>query len=805
MNGLRALRSLLRVELREIRRHPARAWLVMLLVAVPVAGVVGGGALHHIVEPTPEEQRVAAMGRADLRIDDLGDTDLAAARAMLPEGTRVESLRAGRVEVVVPARRLTAAWRALEPQGLARGMALVTAGRAPTAPDEVALTPVLLEALARTSGDTVTLLEEDGRSSVVTITGTVVVPEQLAAAWVLRASSVVVGPANVTLLIDLPEDSGDAAAATLAARLRRDGHSASARSEHGHHDLFGPVVILVVGGFASAEAALIIAAAFVVGLRRRQREIGLLAATGASAGMLRLAVLASAATLAGGGVVLGTLSGLGGAAALHPFLDAWNGRLNGPFEFWWPHALAALVLGVGTAVAAAALPAVSITRLPVRLALAGRRPVRTPSRVWLRAAAILFGAGVAAMLLATGRPGPVEAFGVLAGSIVAMLGLAASSPWLLDVAARFAGPLPLDWRLAVRDAGRFRSRNGPVVAAILGGVSVCVMLAALMSTIEAALVDKRPTLRDDQLLLSGAEAESVARWLVADAGGAVAARLSAVHVAGAAVELPAPDGEAGSWIACGDTVALAALGVAEDDRDVGADQILALRAADDERLLGAEALGGVPALSSCEVKPVLVAQAVRSPVWFLPAAAAEARGLALGPPPGHDLHPWIVRFEREVTESQVARARALAEHAAATFVDAERLHRVDSRAFLRVVLAITLLTGLVVIGVATALSSAESAADARVLHAVGAAPGVLRGHLAARAGYLALLGGVLAVPAGLLPVIGLLPAANLELQLTLPWVELGIVTLGLPWIAWGGTWLFAAATGPPRGPARVPS
>ncbi len=818
----RPLRPLLRVELRDARRHPWRSLLVVLLVAVPVAAVVGGGALYHVIEPTPEEQRVAAMGVADLRIEDRGSTDLTAVRAALPNDARVEELRAGRAVLRGASRRLGATWRALDPEGLARGQVLVTGGRAPAAADEVALSATLLDALGLAIGGRVELFGDDEPPVEVVVTGGVVLPEETKAALVLRAPDDALDQGAATLLVALPDPRD---AAPLAARLRAEGHSASARAEHGHHDLFGPVVVLVVGGFASAEAALIIAAAFVVGLRRRQREIGLLAASGAPAPAIRAAVRASAATLAILGVALGSVGGLIAARAMHPFLDDWNGRLNGPFEWWWPHVIAALVLGVGTAVLAAALPARALTRLPVRTLLAGSRPVATPSTWWLRLGLALVVGGVLVMTVSTGRAGPVEAFGVLFGSILAALGLAAASPWVLDVLARRASSLPVAWRLAVRDAGRFRARHGPVVAAVVGGSSVCVMIAALMTTIESSLIARVPLLRDDQVLVSGAEAESVARGLAGERPGVVAAPLSALHENGEPLVVSAGDGERPLWIASGDAHTLRALGAgAGADADAGAGAHAGSAADTDSNAnvnrnaeqpdrwvhllpVGAPIHDSIERLvrerwPGLERVTVPVDQSVRAPRAFVAESTATTLGLATGPPPGHDLRPWLVRFDGLLTKEQVARAERLAAAAAATTVDAALMQRLDRRTFLRVVLAVTLLTGLLVIGVATALSSAESAADARVLHSVGAPPGLMRRHDAARAGYLALLGGVLAVPAGLLPVVGLLPAANIELELTIPWVELAVIVAGLPAVAWCGTWLVAAITAPSRGAAR---
>ncbi len=184
-------------------------------------------------------------------------------------------------------------------------------------------------------------------------------------------------------------------------------------------------------------------------------------------------------------------------------------------------------------------------------------------------------------------------------------------------------------------------------------------------------------------------------------------------------------------------------------------------------------------------------RSVDGPVFVIGREKVEALGMTKGPPPRRNLAPWLVRLEQSVTEAQLETARQIAASSVGTSVDAQLLHRRPERVFFQVVLLISIVTGLIVIFVATALTSVESAADARVLHSVGAAPALMRGHLAAHAGYLALLGCLLSVPAGLIPALGLVPLANFPLELAMPWAEVLVCVLGLPAAAYGGTWLFA--------------
>ena len=143
LRSLRTLRALARVELRQLRRHRARSLLVVLLVAVPVAAVVGGSALFQMTQPTLEERRAAVLGRSELRVEAGGSDGLAAARALLPPHARTTRLYLGLYTgdraVGVPGRRLDARRVGLEPPALDRGSPAaglfeITRGRAPEEP-----------------------------------------------------------------------------------------------------------------------------------------------------------------------------------------------------------------------------------------------------------------------------------------------------------------------------------------------------------------------------------------------------------------------------------------------------------------------------------------------------------------------------------------------------------------------------------------------------------------------------------------------------------------------------------------------
>ena len=92
--------ALLRLARREVGRHPGRALLVVLLIALPVAGVVAATTWYFTVRSTPAEQAAKALGEADLAVY---PTDPSAEKppADLPEEARVSSIWRGELQLDV--------------------------------------------------------------------------------------------------------------------------------------------------------------------------------------------------------------------------------------------------------------------------------------------------------------------------------------------------------------------------------------------------------------------------------------------------------------------------------------------------------------------------------------------------------------------------------------------------------------------------------------------------------------------------------------------------------------------------------
>ncbi|NOT32693.1 MAG: FtsX-like permease family protein [Candidatus Eisenbacteria bacterium] len=784
-----ALQALARVEWRQFVQHPRRTLLLMSLVAVPVAAMVGAAALLRIVEPSPEELRASIMGSAAMRVD-LTDIAGAADRALalLPRSARTEAIANGIERVSVPGIRLGARLLALEPsalatRGLALGLVRVERGRPPANDREVALSPVLMEGLARSIGDSVTL----GDGSARTISGVLFDPEALDDPLVVRSPIAVEDRVERQWLVGLAGDS----VASAARALEAAGYAVHTRTESGRRGATVTAVIFLFGSVGFFEAALVIAAAFAVSLRRRQREIGLLGSLGATVSGITRAMLLSAVALGAVAATIGVGLGAAGAAAVLPFLDTLNRRWNGSFEFPLEYALPAAWLGVAAAAIAVLFPARFSARLPIREALGARRPVRAVSRRWLVAGLAIETMAVALLLVPRGH-GVMSGLAVIGSAVLGVIGFGACSPWVLAALGRRAGPLPLAWRLALRDSGRFAARNGPVVTAVLAAMAMGVMVAVLVASLDGKITSFPAPYRDDQIVVEGAGAEDVARR-VAQAQRAIAvAPVTAAYAQGVPLRVRFAGDSATmrriDWVACGDEALLRAI-----DGDAGANAfrdgaLIAIglpKGAGELRVIAGPRRRRIAWPTT---QRIAMTQNVVGPAFVVASSALESRGLTSGPPPRNALVPWVMRLDHAVTQQEIRAAQALAAATPGTNVDAVLLHRGPARSFFFTMLAACLLTALVVVLVATSLTAAESAGDEHVLHTVGAAPSLLREHAAARAGYLALLGCVLAIPAGMMPAIGLLASTNFAVQLVIPWRDVALCTGLLPMLAYAVTW-----------------
>jgi putative ABC transport system permease protein len=797
---------LLRIGRRSIRRARWRSLLIVFLIVVPVAGMVGLATVFKTITPTAERSATDQMGQADLLLyPGPGGTEVAL-RALLPAGSTVSPIYATSETLVVPGLAVGVTLRSYDPDGVGRGMLTLVRGRYPTATGEVAISATI-ETLGRVSLGGSIDLRELGTSKVV---GIIEEPLNLPARIVLADPSLaiqavasnaadwlVVLPAgfdatSLGLPLDTPTVGGSSPPFSGTARAAR----LQAASGFG-------AVTLVLGGLALVDAALVAAAAFAVGVRRRQREIGLLTAAGASPRQLAGSVLAEALLLGGSASLVGAVVGILGALALSPFLDSLTGHRNPTIALDVPIMAGALALGVLATLVAALGPARGAARLPVLDALSGRRPPTTSSRraLGFGIAILVLGVTLTAAGAALRLADPLGSMSLvilLGGAVLGTLGLGSCSPWLLGQLERPAARLPLASRIALRDTARARTRNSAIVTALLAATGGVIALGAYQASVEASYVANfRPPLLADQVFVSGGAGVPEAGAEAARELGAIAGSLipgvgsNARYVWISPTDSTDPNVPlATQSVTIGDAELLKALGAeaAADDLARGSIVLLTDRPAPlTQMTVHVASTTDGSAVSKLRL-PVHV---VPLGISFedLPGAMISAETAArLGVPAGQ-AQRYLLRLGHPVTDEDAARVAAIAAKYPDTWTLTSRPPEIAGSGFRIVLIAGSILFALSVTGIAVALGEAESRPEQRTLLAIGADRRLRRRITAARAGVIALLGGVLAVPAGLLPVWGLLVTRTAPLVVPVPEVVAAVALL--PVLAIAATWLFS--------------
>lgn len=790
---------------------------MLALIALPVAAMVAGASLYRTTQISQDRQDVARMGRADLLSYALTEAEL---RPYLPSGSTLE--RAVQLEgrLVLDTGRPFIDLRVMRLDGLAEGMLTLLEGRAPTGPNEVAISATVAALAGTGLGGTVRL---DGREPA-TVVGLVENP------MYLSDRAVVLDPAYVELpedafaswLIDLP-DGADPAAIVAASfepgtevqevdlQARGPGQLMSSGDDS------TSATILILGALALIQSALIASAAFAVSIRRRQRELGLLAATGATPRQLAQSVLLEAGMLGLIACVTGVAVGVVGVLALTPWLDQLTEHRNGSLVVDGSGILGPITVGFTASIMAAVVPALTASRMPVLLALSGRRPAQTPARrtLWVGLVAItasiaMTGVG-ATMRDATGNLNLILLIG---GAVLGTLGFGATSPWLLERLESLAGRLPVSSRIAFRDTARARSRSSPIVTAVLCALAAAVAIGAYAASRDAeSLASWSPSLHTDELVIIGPGAANAGADLRQEPG----------VVAGMEIAGLAP-GESGMWPAFtlpdahdadGELINLANECGNCNPGAFQPYQLSSIAAPSRELLKLAHAEAGAVDLQEGRVLvltaramtattmditfyddtgaiarelhlPVrVIATGVRGsylPEAFLPDAVIRDLGLASDESlVDGGLGRFVVQYDHAVTDTEVGQAQVVAANYPDTeaFTDSQPTR--PGEGFRLLIIGLVLLFAVSVTGIAIALGEAESRPEQRSLLALGADPGLRRRIAASRAAVLALLAGILAVPAGLLPVWGIFVSRGTHLEI--PTFEIAGAVLVLPLVA----------------------
>jgi putative ABC transport system permease protein len=503
-----------RIARREARRAKGRSALVVTLIGLPALAAAFVAVTAAMFTLSPEERVVRDLGTADASLTwfgspirqqdtvgwsttgpppapsfDASEPTTEEVRALVPAVDRIAERWDGPVRMVTGAGAGMLEGIAFDlTDPLFHGLAEVAEGAAPSAPDQVALTVPAASRLDAGVGDRVEVAVTGERYTVV---GIVEFPDEL------RLERVVFHPDG------LPGD--DWARQWLVAttepvtwgrvrQLNQHGFVVYSRAvaldpppevrefEAGGGvgaEVFGTAVL--VGGLGVLEVVLLAGPTFAIGVRRRQRQLGLVAVAGGTPAHLRRIVLADGLVLGVLGAVTGIALGVATALLGRPLVEQYlTGMRAGGWRVF-PLALVGIaVVAIGTGLLAAMVPAFTAARQQVVAALAGRRGVVRSRRRWLVLGLVMVGAGG---VIAGLGAWSVSAAVVLAGLVVGQLGLVLCTPTLVGLVARLGSRLPLAPRIALRDTARNRSAAAPaisaVMAAVAGAAAAGMMLIAL--------------------------------------------------------------------------------------------------------------------------------------------------------------------------------------------------------------------------------------------------------------------------------------------------------------------------------------
>jgi hypothetical protein len=712
-------RAVLRLAVRLSRARRGTTFLIIALIAVPLAAATASLAVLHSLNPTRAEQVRMQFGAADLRTYGT----LGPAAEALPPGSRVGSL--SRTNQPVRFGQRSANVPVVATGGdhdLVRSRAALAAGRWPGGAGEAAVTTAVAAAQSAGVGQTITIGDRAYR-----VVGVYRALRNRTAQEVQIPRPAQWAPVSETL-VGLPpaHDDPDGVAAALRDRVGPvlthadvDPGEASARTPA---TLTQWAVIMI-------EVTLLIGAVFAVVRGRESRYARALVEVGASRRQITALSAARALVLAAVGAVLGTAVGLGVAElARRGLADA--------VPFVAPSVRASageLALLVGFVLVLTLVAALAALRP------AGARSGPARPGMWRSAgpAAAITALGAAALFWAVNLGGGnSRAVLLCAGAALAVTGVALLGTEALFLLGNVRGGPP-SFRIGVRDLARHRARTrAMMVAGLAGLVGGTVALLALASL---AVRDERayqPQLRADQLVVDGVAADP-ARELADRLGGAALAPLRAAYRATpsgepALVLAARPDGSQ-AVLTVAEPAELSAFGVSPGAVvDGGADQAFVLIAGTASG--GAVRLGGGgwrDTLSAASAGPPLQRDSPL-PAVVITRMAAERLGITTPTTPTG----WVLSTGKPLTGAdRAAIAEFTARHQGAAAVVEQGWVDTDAafRKWLNVgVVGFGVLACLMVI----VLAEVERARTYAVLHGLGCSPWLRRRIAAVSAGLL---------------------------------------------------------------------
>jgi putative ABC transport system permease protein len=229
------------------------------------------------------------------------------------------------------------------------------------------------------------------------------------------------------------------------------------------------------------------------------RQLGMLAAVGATDRHLKLVLIVHGAVVGVVAALSGTALGLVGWIALSHRLEGNVAHRIDTFDLPWALLLGALIAGVVVPIAAAWWPSRAMPRMSIVDAISARppKPRRADASALL---AIIFLAGGAVL---TGLSNQTKPPLLIGGMIAIVVGILLACPTAIRSLARTARRAPVTVRIALRDLGRYQARAGAALAAIslALGIPIAIILVASAADRTSALHAGKGNLAETQLLV----------------------------------------------------------------------------------------------------------------------------------------------------------------------------------------------------------------------------------------------------------------------------------------------------------------
>jgi putative ABC transport system permease protein len=781
------------------RREWRQQVLVLALLTTGVAASIGFALAAYTATPVPGNAEFGAANhvyRFSGTDRGLLEADVAAARNAFDTHEVIYHNR-----VPVPGLFEPVDYRAQDPGGPLGGPRLALVEGAHPAGEQVAITDGIADLFDVRIGASLAL---DGVSRPVV--GIVENPGSLADEFVLVPPSRTGDADDVTILVDTGDDQArtfrvpSGAGLDLGSRPRNEGVVAA-------------VTVLVVATVGLLLVALIAAASFVVIAHRRMRQLGMLAAIGATRKQLRLVTLTNGTLVGTVAAIVGAAVGFAGWAVAAPFVEDAVGYRIDQFQAPWWLIASGMLLAILAGTVAAWWPARSVARVPTVRALSGRPPEPRPARRAAILAAVSLVAGVACLATAGDVADETavnwtNAVLIVAGTVAVAVGVLLLCPLAIRVLAACVGRFPVAVRLAIGDLVRYRARSGAALAAISLTLAIAVTIIVSASAAQATPAEGnlpvnqvliRTTSADGPFVPEAAELDRL-RAGVDDVLEALdETRATSLDVALDPDTKPDPSFDGRQ--------AITLVERADDGwRDVSlvyvaTPQLLAHYRYDlaavppgtvvITRETGQFALLGQVQADRSKVEPLTnVARLGPSyeslPGTFVTTDVLTQRGLVVVPS-----GRWLVETSAPPTTEQLAAARDAAAAAGLTVEIRDR--QGGLRALRSGATAAGLLAALGILAMTVGLVRSEAGRELRILVATGATRRTRRSLTAATAGGLAVLGAILGIAGAYL---GLTAAfvRNLSALFPVPVMHLAVIAVGLPLAATLAGWLVSGRT-----------